>query len=194
MKDKLNEINKKASQQASKALSKLIDEHVEIQLSNTRITKVEKLFPAIKQEEIVAGVYLPVTGDVKGASLLILPQKTAFTLSDLLVKRKAGTTRKLTELDQSAIKEAGNIISGNYFAVLSNSLQVKIVEHVPQFSMDMFGAILEQIISKFVQEAEEGVVIQIELIFKITKLKGYFLLLLRAEELKAILGEALEKS
>jgi chemotaxis protein CheC len=137
---------------------------------------------------MVAGIYLPVTGDIKGAALLILPKETAFILSDLLVKRPPGTTRKLTPLDESALKEVGNIISGNYLTVLSDILQVKIVEHIPDFSFDMFGAIVDQIITKFAQKTENALVIEIEFVFKPETLKGYFLLLFEIEQFKAIGG------
>ncbi len=189
MVNELQEINKQAAVNASRALSKLIGRTVSVDISKAEVKNVEKLTPIIGQEEIAVGIYLPVTGDVKGASLLIFPKETAFTLSDLLVRREPGTTRKLTELDESALKEVGNIISGNYFTVLSNKLGVKIIEHIPRFSFDMFGAIIGQIITKFVQEVEKALIIEIEFIFKPITLKGYFLLLFRVEELKAVLGE-----
>ena len=192
MEDKLQEINQQAASNASNALSKLIDEPVGLGISKAEIKKVEDLSPVIDPEEIVAGIYLPVTGDIKGASLLLFPKETAFTLSDLLSRRESGTTRKLTKLDESALKEVGNIISGNYFTVLSNELQAKIIEHVPSFSFDMFGAIINQIIAKFAQGAEKALVIEIEFIFKPRTLKGYFLLLFDLQQLKAILGRYLE--
>ena len=193
MQSELQEINKKAAFNASRALSKLIDKPVKVEIAKAEVKDVEKLSPVIEKEEIIAGIYLPVTGDVKGASLLIFPKETAFTLSDLLVKREPGTTRKLTDLDKSALKELGNIISGNYFTVLSNQLDIKIIEHVPCFSFDMFGAIINQIITKFAREAEKALIIEIEFVFKPLTLKGYFLLLFRIEELKAVLGVTIEE-
>ena len=184
----LHQVNKQAAESASGALSKLIDRPVEVGISRADVKKVEDLSPLIGAEEVVAGIYLPVTGDIKGAALLIFPKETAFALSDLLVKREAGTTRKLTELDESALKEVGNIISGSYLTVLSNMLQIKIVEHIPNFSFDMFGAIVSQIITDFAQKTENALVIEIEFLFKPETLKGYFLLLFEVEQLKAMLG------
>ena len=137
---------------------------------------------------MVAGIYLPVTGDIHGAALLIFPKEAAFILSDLLVKRPPGTTRKLTPIDESALKEVGNIISGKYLTVLSNTLQIKIVEHIPNFSLDMFGAIIDQIITEFARKTENALVIEIEFTFKPETFKGYFLLLFEIEQFKAMLG------
>lgn len=188
MENKLHQINEQAAASASKALSKLIDREVEVGISKTEVKKVEELSPLIGIEDVVAGIYLPVTGDIKGAALLIFPREAAFTLSDLLVKRPAGTTRKLTELDESALKEVGNIISGNYLTVLANTLQIKVVEHLPNFSFDMFGAIVSQIITEFAQKTEAAMVIEIEFTFKPETLKGYFLLLFNVEQFNAILS------
>lgn len=186
--NKLKQINKDAAERASGALSKLIDRTVDVAIAKAEVKKVEDLSPLISIEDMVAGIYLPVTGDIHGASLLIFPKETAFILSDLLVKRKPGTTRKLTKLDESALKEVGNIISGNYLTVLANTLQIKIVEHIPNFSFDMFGAIVSQIITKFAQKAENALVIEIEFTFQPETFKGYFLLLFELEQFRAMLG------
>jgi len=191
MSSNLMEINKMAAGKASEAMSKLIGNDVGVDVTSAAIRKVGDLSPVLASEEMVVGVYMLVTGDVKGASLLIFPQESAFKLSDVLVGREPGTTRSLTALDISALKEVGNIVAGNYFAVLSNLLQVKIVEHIPNFSSDMFGAIVEQIITDFARESEQALVVEIEFVFKPLTLKGYFLLLFRLEELKALLGENL---
>ena len=188
MENKLQEVNKQAAVHASKALSKLIDRQVEVEISKTEVKKVEDLSPLIGLEEMVAGIYLPVTGDINGAALLIFSKETTFILSDLLVKREPGTTHKLTELDKSALKEVGNIISGNYLTVLANVLQIKIIEHIPNFSYDMFGAIVSQIITDFAQKTQEALVIEIEFSFKPETFKGYFFLLFEVEQFKAMLG------
>ena len=105
-----------------------------------------------------------------------------------MVKRAPGTTRKLSGLDKSALKEVGNILSGNYLAVLSNMMKIKIIEHIPSFSFDMFGAVISQIITKFAQKVEEALVVEIEFIFEPTILRGYFLMLFELEKIEKILG------
>jgi len=185
---KLQEINKLAALRTSRALSKLIDEPASVGICGARVKKIQELSFIVGSEEIVAGIYLPVTGDVKGAALLIFPEETAFTLCDLLVKREPGTTRRLSGLDKSALKEVGNILSGNYLAVLSNMLEIKIIEHMPSLSFDMFGAVVSQIIANFAQKTEKTLVVETEFILKPATLRGYFLLLFEPEEINAILG------
>jgi len=138
-------------------------------------------------ETRVAGIYLPITGEVTGASLLIFPEPIAYTLSDLLVRRKKGTTHQLTELDKSALKEVGNIICGSFLTVFSNTLKIKIVEHVPEFSFDMFGAVVDQIIAEFAKKADEAMVIEVKFNFEHANIKGYVVLIFGIDQMKTIL-------
>jgi len=190
---KLRELNRLAALNASRALFKLCGRPVDVRTLSVEVQKLQALAPPIAPEEIAAGIYLPVTGHVTGAVLLIFPKETAFTVCDLLLRRQPGTTRQLSELDKSALKEMGNIVSGNYLAVLSNALHVKIIEHVPNFSLDMFGAILSQIISTFARDAEEALVVEVEFIFKPMKLNGYLLLLFKSEEIDALVKQGTQK-
>jgi chemotaxis protein CheC len=188
MEKKFQQINEQAAARASDALSKLIGRPVGVNVRKTEVRKIEELEPLVGIEDVVAGIYLPVTGDIKGGALLVFPQDATFALSDLLVKRPAGTTRKMTELDESAIKEVGNIISGNYLTVLSNTLQIKIIQHLPSFSFDMFGAIASQIITEFAQKTGNALVVEIEFTFNPETLKAYFLLLFDVEQFSVILS------
>ncbi len=185
---KLQQINKETALSISHALSKLTDRTVEVSIARAEERTLEEFLPIIDPEEMVAGIYLPVTGRMEGGSLLILPKETAFTLSDLLIRRELGTTRVLTELDESALKEVGNIISGSCLAVLSNTLDIKFVEHVPHFSFDMFGAIVHQVIAKFAQDHRDMLVLEMEFFFLSKTFKGYFLLLFNLEEFNAVGG------
>ncbi len=190
---KLQEVHEEACVKISKALAKLTNKHAVVDIVNPRIKEVNDLALPIGPDEVVAGVCLPVSGEVKGAALLLFPQQTAFDLSDLLIKREPGTTKELTELDKSALKELGNIVCGNYFANLSNETKVKIIEHIPQFNLDTFGTILSRTKAEFAQKTQEVLTIGIEFNFAALSLKGYFLLVFETEQFQTIL-DALESS
>ena len=70
--NKLSEINKQAALKASEALSKMISGSVDVEIRKAEIRRIAELSPMIEAEEIVAGIYLPITGQVNGASLLLL--------------------------------------------------------------------------------------------------------------------------
>jgi chemotaxis protein CheC len=183
----LDKIAKEASMNASLALLKLSGEKVSVEFTKERIGKIQNVFSHVDPESMVAGVYLPITGDIKGASILIFPRKIAYTLCDVLVRRKPGTTRQLSELDKSALKEVGNIICGSLLTVFSNTLKIKIIENIPEFSFDMFGAVVDQVIAQFVQKAEDVLLLELKFGFEHIKIKGHVLLVFGAEEMKVII-------
>ena len=184
---KLTKMTGEAARFASDALTKLSGEKVTVEVSKAEVTKIQRKFPDIEPETIVAGIYLPITGEVRGASLLIFPEEIAYALCDVLVNRTPGTTRKLTELDKSALKEVGNIICGSFLTVFSNTLKIKIVENVPSLSLDMFGAVVDVIIAEFARKAKDALVLEVKFVFEHTNIKGYVVLIFGLEEMKAIM-------
>lgn len=189
----LRDVNTQAVVQASKALSQLINRQVDVEILHADVKKVANLMPLIDPEEMVAGIYLPVSGDANGATLLIFPRKTTVVLSELLIKKEPGTTHTLSELDKSALKEVGNIVSGNYLTVLANVLQIKLVEHTPHFSFDMFGAILSHVITNFATQTDKALVVEVRFAFKSgTFLRSYLLLLFEAEQFESLINSLAE--
>jgi len=186
-KDLLSKMINEAAEKASLALLKLSGERVSVDFAKVTVGKIQAAFSHIDPELIVAGIYLPITGDVKGASILVFPKKIAYILCDELNGRKIGTTRQLSELDKSALKEVGNILCGNLLTVLSNTLKIKIVENVPEFSFDMFGAVVDQIVVQFVQKTEDVLLVEITFGFEHVEIKGHLLLLFGVEEMKLII-------
>ena len=183
----LIKIIKEGAQKASLALSKLTGEQASIEFSKIEVGKIQNVFLKFDPELIVSGIYLPITGDIIGASILIFPEKIAYNLCDLLVGRKPGTTRQLTEHDKSALKELGNIILGSLLTVLSNNLKMKIIEHLPEFCFDMLGAVIDQITAQFIQKAEEVLIIELAFNFKDTAVKGYVFLFSETEGMEVLI-------
>jgi len=186
MKNNITEINKLAAQNTAIKLSKLIGKPVTVNVADAKVKKINEIGGFFDPEEIVAGIHLPVTGAIIGSSLFMLPKEFAFNMCDLLLKRKLGTTRKLTEIDESALKETGNIISGCYLSTLSNLYKIKLIEHVPQFSFDMFGAILDQIITTFAKKVDESLYIEIVYHILHVNIKAYYILLFDSNDIQLI--------
>jgi chemotaxis protein CheC len=184
MTKKLQQINKLAAENASAGLKKLFKRNITLKIAKAQIKNIRALKPIIDPEEMTVGIYLPITGDVHGASLLVLPRETAFALSSLLLKKKGGTTRALTAMGQAALKEVGNIVCGRYFAVFADQLNIKLIENIPSFSFTMFGAVISDIIANFSEITGEALVIEIEFIFKPKVLKSYFLLLFEPKKMR----------
>ena len=188
-KDALREVGYIGAGHAARALSKLIGQRIDVSIpiaATAPLTQLPETFGG--REELVVGVYLPTTGDLEGSVLLVFPQRSALALADLLMKREVGTTTRLDEMDKSALMEVGNILSGNCLTALSKFLGMKLVEHIPDLACDMVGAVVDSIIVKFGQKAEQALVIVVEMTTKEkVKIMAYFFLLFGLGEAATIL-------
>ena len=187
--DALREVGHVGAQHAATALSKMIGQTVKAKLLAARMTSLDDLPELVgDRETMVSGIYLPVTGDISGSLLMVFPQKSALTLVDVLLKKKLGTTKKLSEMDKSALSEAGNILAGNCLTALSHVLEMHLVEHIPDSAHGMVGALIDNVAIAFGQKAERALIIQVELSTEAKiKVVGYFFLLFALKEAHAML-------
>jgi chemotaxis protein CheY-P-specific phosphatase CheC len=184
----LQEINHLAAQKSTDGLTKLVETPVELNIAAVEIKPVRDLSKVMKSETIVVAIHTALTGDIRGASVLVFPKDAALILSDLLAKREVGVTRKLTSLDKSALKEVANIVAGNYYSFFENGLGLKIILNLPNFCHDVYSAVIDQVIGKVTQEGDKALISQLEFIFPPTVLKGYFInAIFGLEKVKAIM-------
>jgi len=187
--DALREIGHMGAQHAATALSTMIGQTVNSKLLAARMLSLDDLPELVgDRETMVSGIYLPVTGDLSGSLLMVFPQKSAFILVDILLKKKLGSTKELDEMSKSALSEAGNILAGNCLTALSHALGMHLVEHVPDFAHGMVGALIDNVAVAFGQKAERALIIQVELSAgEKIKVVGYFFLLFALKEAHAML-------
>jgi chemotaxis protein CheC len=137
----------------------------------------------------VAGVLMHMMGDLTGRTLLLVPEANAAVLCDLLLSRTVGTTKQLGVLEQSALKEAGNILGAAYMNALSDFMKMMLLPSVPSLVIDTAGAVVSSAYLNFGRERDY--VFCIETRFEFDEagrvLPGYFLLLPDLVSLRAIL-------
>src|SRR5687767_615174 len=107
--DALREVANIGAGHAATALSQMTGATIMIAVPTINIARLEDVQPQITSpEEPVAAVLMNMMGDLTGRTLLVFPKGTAIRLSELMLRRTGGSTKDLGELEQSAIKEAGN--------------------------------------------------------------------------------------
>ena len=97
-------------------------------------------------EDLVAGVYIKVSGEMPGHALLIFPYDSALLLVDLIVGRKLGTTKHLDELDESVIHEVSNIVTSSYLNAISDFYQCTLIPTPPCLAIDMCSAVIDSVL------------------------------------------------
>ena len=168
----LREISKAGTDNASKALSSMTGRTVEIKTISTKFIEIEQIPQFYGPEEVVTAVYLPITGDINGCSLLVFDKDSARRVGDLLIQ-KADVTEPSADLYESALKEIGNIMSGSFLNATADMLDVQLVEGVPTISTNMMGAITDQLIGEFAQTTKQALAIQIGFILRDVEVTAY---------------------
>jgi chemotaxis protein CheC len=187
--DALKEVANIGAGHAATALSQLTDRRIMINVPEIEITRLEDVPQTFGDPEaVVAAVLMHVLGDLTGRTLLLLPEENARLLCDLLMRRAAGTTQVIGEIEESSLKEAGNILAGAYLNALSDFMGMMLLPSVPSLVVDLAGAVLTTAFLNFGQDRD--FVFCVETNFHFTEagrtLTGHFLLLPDLASLRAI--------
>ena len=144
---------------AATALAGWTQEKVSIWVPKLELVPVEAAPAAVgKSDEVMSAVVMKMGGDVSGTILLMFPTQSALLLSSLLLK--TGQTKEaMGENENSALREAGNILSGHALNALSQFLGFRLLQSVPETSSDMVGAMMNEILVHFLREKHENVLV-----------------------------------
>ncbi|CAA9336116.1 MAG: Chemotaxis protein CheC -- inhibitor of MCP methylation [uncultured Gemmatimonadaceae bacterium] len=188
--DALREVANIGAGHAATALSQMTGGTIMISVPRINIAKLEEIPPQITApEEPVAAVLMQMLGDLTGRTLLVFPRPTAIRLSELMLRRPEGSSKGLGELEQSAIKEAGNILSGAYMNALSDFMGMMLLPSPPSLAVDMSQAVLSTAYVQFGSDRDYVFCVESEFFMQDLNehLRGFFLLLPDAASLQAIL-------
>jgi chemotaxis protein CheC len=187
--DALREVANIGAGHAATALSLMIGETIMISVPTISVTRLEELPPQLSApDEPVAAVLMHMLGDLTGRTLLVFPRRTAQHLASLLLRRPSSGSDDFSEMEQSAIKEAGNILSSAYMNALSDFMGMMLVPSVPSLVVDLSAAVLTTAYLNFGHERD--FVFCVETSFRVEGtaelLQGHFLLLPDMPSLRAI--------
>jgi chemotaxis protein CheC len=192
--DALREVANIGAGHAATALSQMIGETIMISVPMINIARLEDVPPQVAgPDEPVAAVLMQMLGDLTGRTLLVFPRRTAHRLADLLLRRPTdgpdADSKDFSEMDQSAIKEAGNILSSAYMTALSDFMGMMLLPSPPSLAVDMSNAVLTTTYLQFGTDRDLVFCVESEFLMDDTaeKLRGFFLLLPDPASLQAIL-------
>ena len=175
--DILSEISNIGAGNATTALAQMMQKKVDMSVPKVNLVDFKDLGDTIGgEEQIMAGVYLLVEGDVTGSMMFLLPAESAHILLAELMHTPKGEGLEFNEMELSALKEMGNIIVASYLNALSTLTQMSIYPSVPDVCIDMAGAILSVPAAQFGEVGDKILLIQ-NRFFDDMDMSGYFMLL-----------------
>lgn len=174
--DVLKELGNIGAGNATTALAQLMQTKVDMSVPRVQLLEFKELGEAMGGEELVmAGIYLAIEGDINGSIMFLLEKKAAKHLvAKLMGMESEGDD--FSEMEFSALKEVGNIITGAYLNSLSSITNLMIQPSVPDLTVDMAGAIISVPAIEFAALGDRMLMIQTQF-FDEMVLDGYFILI-----------------
>lgn len=141
--DVLREIGNIGAGNAATSLAKLLCQKVDMKVPMVKILEFKEVSEILGGAETeVVGILLGIEGDINGLMMFLLEQNSAHLLVNMLMGREIGNFAEFNEMDVSALREIGNILTGAYLSSLSTLTGMNIFPTVPELAIDMAGAIL----------------------------------------------------
>ena len=186
--DALKEVANIGAGHAATALSQLTNRRIMISVPQINIVPLEDVPEQLgNPQEVVAAVLMHMLGDLTGRTLLLFPELVGRRLCDMLLRRPLGTTAGFDVIEQSCLKEAGNILSGAYMNALSEFMGMLLLPSVPSLVVDLSAAVLTTAYLNFGHDRDYVFCVETEFhIDSAEGLRGHFLLLPDLASLKAI--------
>ncbi|MGZ8398570.1 MAG: chemotaxis protein CheC [Gemmatimonadales bacterium] len=187
--DAMREVANIGAGHAATALSQMTNRTIMITVPRVNVRPLEEACDTVgRPDEVIAAILMHMMGDLTGRALLLFPQRSARTLCDFLLRRELGTTGEFLEMEQSALKEAGNILASAYLNALSDFMGMMLVPSVPSLVIDLSGAVLTSTHLNFGHDREYAFCVETS--FRLEgatePLGGHFLLLPDIASLRSI--------
>lgn len=187
--DALREVANIGAGHAATALSQMTNRTIMINVPEVNVLALEDVSELLgRADETVAAVLMHMMGDLTGRTLVLFPEGSAKHLCDILFRKPTGTTVEFGAMEQSGIKEAGNILASAYLNALSDFMGMMLVPSVPSLVIDISAAVLTTAYLNFGHDRD--FVFCVETSFRVEgatePLRGHFLLLPDMPSLRAI--------
>lgn len=186
--DALKEISNIGAGNAATSLSQMIGRRIQMAVPKARIAPFAEIVEFVGgADNLVAGGYLRVDGDMPMGILFLIPENDAFFFLDLLFGNPPGTSASWDEMRYSAYKEIVNILSGSYLNALSTFTQKVFIPSVPALAVDMAGAILGEVLQQIGTVSDYALVLENIFIEQEKQIIGYFFLLPEPQTMEQLL-------
>ncbi|HHW02842.1 MAG TPA: chemotaxis protein CheC [Thermoanaerobacterales bacterium] len=185
--DALKEIGNIGAGNAATALSLLLSNKIRMNVPKVAIIPFDDVSNSVGgPENLVAGIFMRITGDISGNILIVIPKEKACNLVNCLLKQKPGEYG-FSEMEESALVEVGNIVASSYIVALSDFTRLSMKISVPSFAYDMAGAIFSFPLSLYGYMGDTAFLIETEFAEGIDDINFHFFLIPDDDSLKVLL-------
>ena len=195
----LREIGNIGAGNASKALSEISGQKIDVDFPSVESVKVEEIPEKLgDRSQIFTDV--SVTIHIKqedeetaaGHLLLLMKHQSAKNLADILEDKVDQPLEsediELNEEEKDALKETGNILTGASVSAITEYIDLKLKEGIPKIHNDMLGAILDNYLLGIAKKDDEALIFNTEFKFDEAEIDAHFLILFKPEGEELVLN------
>ena len=186
--DVLREIGNIGAGNAATALAKLLNKRIDMDVPKVKILEFKEVNEILGgAETLVVGILLRVTGDLSANIMFLMEEQAAHIFVNILMGNPVSQQSEFTEIELSALKEIGNILTGSYISALSSLTNLRMYPSVPEIAIDMAGAILSVPAIEFGKIGDTVLYIETEFSEGGSRVVGDFILVPDAESYDTLL-------
>jgi len=139
-------------------------------------------------EELYAGIYMQVDGDIGGHMAFLFSWDSAKNLWKSLLGMSPDSPEAIGDLEASALIEVGNIINGSFLNAIASMTNFSMLATPPSLAIDMSIVILDTIVANASMDDHVALAIETEIFDEDNSTKGMFLYIPTVEGLNKLFG------
>jgi len=188
-KDVLREIGNIGGGNALTSLSMMLDRSLYLDLPSCQLVKREEAGKLLKNpDSLYAGVSMTMTGTIECVLVLLMnKQFTKLVIDSLDPDEPELNIQSLTEMQESALCEVGNIMGNSYITALGDMLELQIDVSVPRIVVGAGNSVLQEFLGGHAVQLERLLFINSAFRTKDQTLESCMLLCPTNESLSAML-------
>ncbi|MCQ4332373.1 chemotaxis protein CheC [Natronomonas sp. F2-12] len=148
-----NEMTKHGAEQAAENITTMTGLETDVEVNRMSFVPIDDV-PATVGDRRYIGTVMEYTGKPSGYLAILFDQPSAEAVVDALVPME--TEGEWSEMEQSAVKELGNIMTSGFIDGWANVLESSIDHSPPEFVSDMGSSIMSPIVGRMARTQEHA--------------------------------------
>ncbi len=141
--DALKEIGNIGAGNAAASFSDMLGKDVTVGIPDVRLLDYDIVVDELGgPEEVLVGLHFSLKDDVNGMMMFLIQKDFVKAVLADLTGHDLGEEEDLDEMDESALREVGNIMAASYVNAIADLTGLRIDISTPSLCFDMVGAIL----------------------------------------------------
>lgn len=187
--DALREIGNIGSGNAATALAQFLNRKIDMTVPNASIMGFNEISNLVGgANKKILGIFLRIMGEISGRFLLLVSENTAIKMLKTLIPGcEVESLIKLNEMENSCLREVGNIIAGSFLNAMSVLTQTTMLNSLPSIKYDYAGTLIDDVVTDMVTVSKKVLMLETSFIEESEDMRIHIFILPASESLDLLL-------